>query len=199
MAPPRQCAGSGLLRTNRRSSRPLQKWRTRIAPQKPAGTWYYLEPSLSLNASLFTPPRRCWVVRPTPGLYDPSYESGVTPPDYRRPSATAVKSPLMPPRKGLRTNPAAYVIDGGTWPRSRLVDDAPPEAAVLRIISKEVRAAVEARGSEAKFAQRAGISRRTVRNILRGETWMDLPTLYRIEECLDKSLWLRSNWPSHGR
>ena len=101
----------------------------------------------------------------------------------------------MPTRKGLRTNPKDYVIAGGTWPKSRLVDDAPPEADLLRNISKQFSGIVEGRGSEAKTAKMAGISRQTVRNILRGETWMDLPTLYRIEQNLNITLWKRANWP----
>ncbi len=57
-----------------------------------------------------------------------------------------------------------------------------PEAVVLQNISKKFHHMVEARGSEANTARKAKISRQTVRNILRGETWIDLPTLYRIEK-----------------
>ena len=38
------------------------------------------------------------------------------------------------------------------------------------------------------------ISRQTVRNILRGETWIDLPTLYCIEQNLNVRLWTSDHW-----
>ena len=41
------------------------------------------------------------------------------------------------------------------------------------------------------LSDRGPISRQTVRNILRGETWIDLPTLYRIEQNLNVTLWTR--------
>ena len=100
----------------------------------------------------------------------------------------------MPRRKGLEPNPKDYLADGGTWPNGRLVADAPPEAVVLQIISKKFHGTVEPRG-EAKVAREAGISRQTVRNILRGETWIDLPTLYRIEQNLPVKLWTSEKWP----
>lgn len=101
----------------------------------------------------------------------------------------------MPARKGLRTNPSAYVAPGGTWPDGPLVADPPPEAVLLQNISKAFRGVVEARGSEARTALKARISRQTVRNILRGETWIDLPTLYRIEQNLGVELWVKRHWP----
>ena len=45
------------------------------------------------------------------------------------------------------------------------------------------------------LSDRGPISRQTVRNILRGETWIDLPTLYRIEQNLNVTLWTRDHWP----
>ena len=100
----------------------------------------------------------------------------------------------MPPRKGLLTNPRAYLPAGGTWPDDDLPECAPDEAKVLLNISRAFNGAVGPRGGEGKVARRAGISRRTVRNILRGETWMDLPTLYRIEQNLNFPLWTTDKW-----
>ena len=97
----------------------------------------------------------------------------------------------MPPRKELRTNPKDYLAAGGTWPGDDLEEDAPPEAFILQEISKKFREAVDARGSEAKTARKAKVSRQAVRNILRGETWIDLPTLYRIEKNLNYRVWIR--------
>ena len=97
----------------------------------------------------------------------------------------------MPPRKELRTNPKDYLAAGGTWPGDDLEEDAPPEAFILQEISKEFSEAIKARGSEAKFARKAKVSRQAVRNILRGETWIDVPTLYRIEQGLGKKIWTR--------
>ena len=51
----------------------------------------------------------------------------------------------------------------------------------------------------AQAAREAGISRQTVRNILRGETWMDLPTLYRLEQYLPVKLWTSNKWPKHKK
>ena len=96
----------------------------------------------------------------------------------------------MPPRKDLRTNPKDYLAAGGTWPKGDLEEDAPPEAVILQNISQRFSGMVEPRG-EAKVARDAEVSRQAVRNILRGETWIDVPTLYRIEKSLGYKLWIR--------
>ena len=123
---------------------------------------------------------------------NPYYATGVTvSPDAGSPSAAALVSLLMPPRKDLRTNPKDYLPAGGTWPDDDLEEGRPDEAVIVQDISKKFRELLEPRGSEAKFARKAGISRQAVRNILRGETWIDLPTLYRIEKRLGHKLWIR--------
>ena len=44
-------------------------------------------------------------------------------------------------------------------------------------------------------ARRAGISRTTVLNILGGKTWLDLPTIDRLERNLGMRLWNRDHHP----
>lgn len=108
----------------------------------------------------------------------------------------------MPPRKRLRTNPCAYVAPGGTWPDGPFEADEgerlPPELFLLQNISKALRGVVEPR-SEAAVARQAKISVKTVRNILRGETWIDVPTLYRLSERVYGELWSKKLWPSQDQ
>jgi len=105
----------------------------------------------------------------------------------------------MPPRKGLRTNPCSYVAPGGRWPdgpfEAEEGEKLPPELFLLQNISKALRGVVEAR-SEAAVARKAAISRKTVRNILQGKTWIDVPTLYRISQRVHGDIWSKRHWPS---
>ena len=47
--------------------------------------------------------------------------------------------------------------------------------------------------NHSKAARRAGISRKTVLNILNGETWLDLPTIDRMERNLGLRFWNRDH------
>ena len=111
-------------------------------------------------------------------------------PRRRHPFSRGASIAAVPPRKELRTNPKDYLAAGGTWPDDDLEEDAPPEAFILQEISKNFSGKVGPRG-EAKVARDANVSRQAVRNILRGETWIDVPTLYRIEKGLGQKIWTR--------
>ena len=40
-----------------------------------------------------------------------------------------------------------------------------------------------------KIADAAGISRKTLYNILNGRTWCEVPTIFRLEKTLNTDLW----------
>ena len=64
-------------------------------------------------------------------------------------------------------------------------------------VSKRILEALKVRNldpavSATKAAKAAGVSRKTILNIMNGETWLDLPTIERIERKLGVPIWVRS-------
>ena len=47
-----------------------------------------------------------------------------------------------------------------------------------------------------RLAEESGVSRQTIANILNGDTWCDLPTIYRLEVALQEPLWVNEDIPS---
>ena len=99
----------------------------------------------------------------------------------------------------LKPHPCAYLDKGQVWPDGRLKQNAPPEAVLAKEISRRFREACQvryldpanARGFDpAKAAAAAGIAQITVKDLLDGRIWCDLPTVARIEGRLDISLWV---------
>ena len=114
--------------------------------------------------------------------------------DSPHPRCAAVASPDMPSRRGLRPQPRSYLAPGGCWPDGPLEDGAPPEAVLALDISKRFRDHIDRLGwNRSEAARRAGISRTTVLNILGGKTWLDLPTIDRLERNLGMRLWNRDH------
>ena len=99
-------------------------------------------------------------------------------------------SPPMPPRKGLEGHPRLHLAPGGTWPDGPLRDDAPDAARLAQHIAKEFRDHYQrVNWTPTKAAKRLRMSRTIVYNILSGDTWLDLPTVVRIEQALGRRLW----------
>lgn len=106
----------------------------------------------------------------------------------------------VPTRKGLRPQPRDYLAPGSSWPDGPLEDGAPPEAALALSICQQFRDRIATMGwTQSSTATKAGISRTTVINILSGKTWLDLPTIDRIERNLRKNVWNRDHHPRPSR
>ena len=99
----------------------------------------------------------------------------------------------MPSRKGLLAHPRCYLAEGGTWPDGPFNEE-PPELLQAAKVTRRTLDAFEARGlTPTKAAHRTGVSRKTIINIINGETWFDLPTIERLERTLNVSIWGRSH------
>ena len=86
--------------------------------------------------------------------------------------------------------PRSYVAPGGTWPDGPLRKSAPAEAVLAQHIAREFRDHYNrVNWTPTKAAKRLRVSRTVIYNILSGDTWMDLPTVTRIEKALSKRLW----------
>ena len=102
----------------------------------------------------------------------------------------------MPRRKGIKAHPRLHLVPGGTWPDGPLEENAPLEALLAQDISKKFCEAVKARGwTRAEIARKTGISRKTIINIQNGDTWLDLPTIDRMERKLKLNFWNRAHHP----
>ncbi len=69
---------------------------------------------------------------------------------------------------------------------------APPEADFLMEIARRLKNACENR-SERSVAREADLDKKTITNILRGATWCEVPTIYRLETALQTHLWRRTH------
>ena len=96
----------------------------------------------------------------------------------------------MTTHMGLDGPPRSYVAPGGTWPDGPLREGAPAEAVLAQHIAREFRDHYNrVNWTPTKAAKRLRVSRTVIYNILSGDTWMDLPTVTRIEKALGKRLW----------
>ena len=98
----------------------------------------------------------------------------------------------MPSRKGLKPHPYCYLASGNwrDWPHGALVAEPPQEALIAQEISQAFRRAYLARNYTIReAAKKAGISEKTVFNLLHGKTWGDMPTIARIERNFKIRLW----------
>ena len=101
------------------------------------------------------------------------------PGDYRR--------SLMGRNADLR-RPREYVQPGARWPEGPLEADAPREARLAQGIASKLEQR-GARGEVNKIAQRCGLTRQTIYNVLDGNTWPDLVTIARLEVHFGVRLW----------
>ena len=100
----------------------------------------------------------------------------------------------MAKRRRRLDQPSKYLGPGGVWPDGPFQEDPPEVLAFYVEIAKRLQDACEAEkrkeGKEvAEIASEAGLGVQTVYNILNGESWCELPTIYRLEKALNKPLW----------
>ena len=100
----------------------------------------------------------------------------------------------MPARRNLAARPNEYLADDGTWPEGPLEDDAPDEAEFVMEISQRLKNACKDR-SKRSVARDADMDPQTILNIIKGATWCEVPTIYRLEKALQLHLWSRTHVP----
>lgn len=83
--------------------------------------------------------------------------------------------------------PARWMPDG-TWPDGPIDDAAPTAVAIAAHIARAVTAAAGTDGVD-PLADKATLDRKTLRSVVAGDTWPDLPTLVALEATLGVSLW----------
>ena len=117
----------------------------------------------------------------------------------------------MSRHQGVEDRPRDYLAPGATWPDGPLRPGAPPEAVLAWSLSRRFNAAYEVRkkpGTPVELtqqhslqglAERAGLSKTTVHNFLKGKTWPDMLTVDRLERVLEVRLWNRDHWPPPKR
>lgn len=79
-------------------------------------------------------------------------------------------------------------LQSGVWPDGVLDSDAPPAARYVRAISVRLGEALIEQ-SVVEVANRAGIARSTIYDLLAGTTWPDVVTLAHLEDVLEVRLW----------
>ena len=107
----------------------------------------------------------------------------------------------MPTRPGLEAAPRDYLKPGAVWPDGDLEVPGDPKAAVpgvasfARYLAQRLRDALKKTGkTKYRIAKDAGIHRQTVTNILEGESWPNLTTIYRLEVALEHRLWYNDDF-----
>ena len=70
-----------------------------------------------------------------------------------------------------------------------------PEAECVMEIARRLKAACKNQ-SERSVARDAGMDPQTVINIIKGATWCEVPTIYRLEKALQIRLWQRTHVPT---
>ena len=95
----------------------------------------------------------------------------------------------MGARRDLKATPKEYLVDETTWPAGPL-KESKPEVEFLMEIARRLKEQVDAT-SVRSVARAAGIDPQTVINILKGNTWCGVPTIFRLEQALQIHLWSR--------
>jgi hypothetical protein len=92
----------------------------------------------------------------------------------------------MAARRNLKAKPKEYLVDPATWPDGPLKEPK-PEVEFLMEIAQRLKAQVDAKSNRG-VARAAGIDPQTVINIIKGDTWCEVPTIFRLEKPPRKSL-----------
>ena len=104
-------------------------------------------------------------------------------------------------RRKKLSKPRDYLLEGGKWPHGRFRRDAPEELEFYLEIVRRLRKICddeERKGvTIADIASAAKLSTATVYNILEGNSWGELLTIYRLEKALDKKLWHHEHLQPH--
>ena len=106
--------------------------------------------------------------------------------------AGQLASLAMPARRNLDASPNEYLADGGTWPEGPLKKPIKAEAAFLMEIARRLKEVCDETSHRA-VARAADLDVGTVINIINGDTWCEVPTIYRLEKGLQMSLWQRTH------
>ena len=115
-------------------------------------------------------------------------------------SGDALLSEPMRRRRGLQSQPRAYLAYGERWPRGRLRaltdeekrnDKANDVLAVVHFVkSLAIRVEEKCRKETIyKVALDANVNAQTVANFLVGETWGDVVVIFRLERGMKEALW----------
>ena len=114
-----------------------------------------------------------------------------------RGAPAALLSKAMPKRRGLESQPWLYLKNSKkpNWPEGDLEDKAPEVAHFAKGVAQRLKdlLAEDDIWTAYSLAKEADVSRQTVTNILQGETWTDLPTIYRLEVALGRQLWVNDD------
>ena len=97
----------------------------------------------------------------------------------------------MAARRDLKATPKAYLIDETAWPEGPLTEPK-PEVEFLMEIARRLKAQIDATSNRA-VARAAGIDPQTVINIIKGDTWCEVPTIFHLEKGLQISLWPKTH------
>lgn len=121
-------------------------------------------------------------------------------PSTRSPESLLTKrllSMLMPRRSGLDRPPRGYLVEGEQWPNGRLRRDAPAVARFVRELVRLLSLECGPEGSLSIYevAKKAKVNPQTVANLMKGETWGDVPTIYKLEAVLERPLWTHYHIP----
>lgn len=90
---------------------------------------------------------------------------------------------------GLRRakKPSSFVVDG-EWPHAMM--EPHRGALVAQAIARKLAAAMAERGSSANaLAQKSGVNRQVITNVLNGSVWPDMLTIVDLEGALGVLLW----------
>ena len=101
--------------------------------------------------------------------------------------------PAVPARRDLRSRPRDYLSASGLWPDGPFDVDTPREAFFVVGVARRLRDLCDEHSTRGvtvtEVAQRANLSTQTVFNLLQGNSWGDLPSIYRLEVALGAALW----------
>lgn len=96
-------------------------------------------------------------------------------------------------RRKQLSKPRSYLSRNGKWPSGRFRPDAPEELEFYLEIVNRLRRICDDKERDgvtiADIASAAKLSTATVYNILEGNSWGELLTIYRLERALDERLW----------
>ena len=106
----------------------------------------------------------------------------------------------MARRRSLESQPSAYLAPGETWPEGELADNAPNEARFAKKLAMRLKKGCGGEGAPTIYAiaKRAGVNPQTITNLLNGNTWGELPTIFRIEAAVEYELWTHDHLPPAG-
>lgn len=97
----------------------------------------------------------------------------------------------MARRPTLESQLCAYLAPGETWPEGQLVDDAPAAAHFARrlVLQLQQECKIASNLSMHAIAKQADVNPQTVANLLSGNTWGEIPTIFQLETAIKQEHW----------